>query len=251
MVDDDLRRAASRLGPAAPSRSANEHDRGGVGTLTDMTERITAREFHQAEGVEDWRVLGAGVCAYFRTRTFATGLRLVNVIGELAEEADHHPDIDLRYRSVTVRLISHDIHALSHRDVRMARRISMAARELGVPADPARVQDIGLTIEALVGPEVLPFWRAALAYRQVGDEDLLDPHWRWPSIRFRPSDSENPRSGRIQVDVVVGHDQAETRVAAAVEAGGHLVSDAQAPSTWTLADAEGNEVNIVTRVDPD
>jgi 4a-hydroxytetrahydrobiopterin dehydratase len=41
-------------------------------------------------------------------------------------------------------------------------------------------------------------------------------------------------------------DQAEARVAAAIAAGGHLVSDEHAPEWWTLADAEGNEVDVAT-----
>ena len=38
-----------------------------------MTERITPGQFHEAAGVEDWRVLGEGACAYFRTGSFAAG----------------------------------------------------------------------------------------------------------------------------------------------------------------------------------
>jgi 4a-hydroxytetrahydrobiopterin dehydratase len=42
------------------------------------------------------------------------------------------------------------------------------------------------------------------------------------------------------------HDQAEARVAAALAAGGRLVSDRFAPRWWTLADPEGNEVDVAT-----
>jgi hypothetical protein len=37
----------------------------------EMTETITARRFHEAEGVEDWRVVGDGACTFFRTDLFA------------------------------------------------------------------------------------------------------------------------------------------------------------------------------------
>jgi len=40
------------------------------------------------------------------------------------------------------------------------------------------------------------------------------------------------------------HDQVQARIAAAVAAGGHIVSDANAPGWWTLADPEGNEVDL-------
>jgi 4a-hydroxytetrahydrobiopterin dehydratase len=211
-----------------------------------MTAQITPRQFHQADGVEDWRVVAFGACAHFRTGSFATGVALVNAIGQLAGAANHHPDIDLRYAGVTVRLFTHDVGGLSERDVELARQISAAARELEVPADPAAVQDVDFTIDALVGPDVMPFWRAVLGYQQVGDEDLLDPYWRWPSIWFQRMDAPRPQRNRIHVDVWVPHDQAEARVAAALAAGGRLVTDRHAPKCWTLADAEGNEVDVAT-----
>lgn len=211
-----------------------------------MTEEITPRQFHEAVGVDDWRVVGMGACAHFLTGSFGTGLELVNAIGELAEVADHHPDIDLRYAGVTVRLFSKDILGLSRRDLELAREISAAASELDIPADPAGVQDVQLTIDALVGENVMPFWRAVLGYDQVGDEDLLDPSWRAPSIWFQAMDAPRPQRNRIHVDVWVPHDQAEARVAAAITAGGRLLNDENAPAWWTLADAEGNEVDVAT-----
>ncbi len=71
-----------------------------------MSEWITMRRFHESDGVEDWRGVGEGACAYFRTGSFAAGARLVNAISELAGLEDHHPDIDLRYDGVIVRLIT-------------------------------------------------------------------------------------------------------------------------------------------------
>jgi len=211
-----------------------------------MTEPITPRQFHEAVGVEDWRVLFGGACAHFRTGSFATGVALVDAIGTLADAANHHPDVDLRYAGVTVRLMTHEVEGLSERDVELARQISAAARELDVPADPTAVQTVQVAIDALVGPEVRPFWRAVLGYRELGDEDLIDPYGRGPSFWFQEMDAPRPQRNRIHVDISVPHDQAETRVAAAIAAGGHLVTDRYAPEWWTLADAEGNEVDVAT-----
>lgn len=61
-----------------------------------MTDRISPKQFHESEGVEDWRVLGDGACAYFRTGSFAAGARLVQAIGMLAGVDDHNPDVDVR-----------------------------------------------------------------------------------------------------------------------------------------------------------
>lgn len=56
---------------------------------------------------------------------------------------------------------------------------------------------------------------------------------------------------QIHIDIYVPHDQAEARVAAAIAAGGHVVSDENAPGWWTLADAEGNEVDVASWPDRD
>ncbi len=150
----------------------------------------------------------------------------MDAIGSLADFANHHPDVDLRPDGVTVRLTTttpDHFFWLSDRDVELARQISAAARELGLPADQTAVQSVQVTIDALVLPEVMPFWRAVLGYRQVGDEDLLNPHSYGPPFWFQQMDAPRPQRNRIHIDVWVPHDQAEARVAAAIAAGGHLV----------------------------
>jgi 4a-hydroxytetrahydrobiopterin dehydratase len=103
-----------------------------------MTERIDARQFSSAGGVGDWRVVTGGGRAGSRWRTgsFAAGVELVRAIGELADTANHHPDVDLRYATVTVWLTTHEVSGLSDRDIALARKISVAARELGATAEP-------------------------------------------------------------------------------------------------------------------
>ncbi|MFI7703151.1 VOC family protein [Nonomuraea sp. NPDC049480] len=211
-----------------------------------MVEEITPRQFHASVGVDDWRVLFGGACAYFRTGSFMAGVALVNAISDLAGVGGRHPDVDLRHEGVTVRLMTYQGGGLSRRDVEMARGISAAARELDAPADPAAVQTVQVAIDSLVSPKVMPFWRAVLGYRELGDEDLVDPYRRGPSIWFQEMDAPRPQRNRIHIDVSVPHDQAEARIAAALAAGGHLLSDENAPAWWTLADAEGNEVDVAT-----
>ena len=93
-------------------------------------------------------------------------MELVEVVGLLADAADHHPDIDLRYAGVTVSLHTHEVGDISDRDVALAQQISIAARELGIAADPSKVQTVHVSIEALDNAGVLPFWRAVLGYEQ-------------------------------------------------------------------------------------
>jgi 4a-hydroxytetrahydrobiopterin dehydratase len=217
-----------------------------------MTDGITRSQFHETEGVEDWRVIGDGACAYFRTGSFAAGARLVQAISELPGIEDHVPDVDLRRDGVTVRLITYtdDYYGTSGRDVEMARQISAAARRLGVSAEPSAVQSLLVIPGAPSGAEVIPFWRAALGYEPRRDnpaEDLVDPRGRWPGFWFeRMAQPRADGGGSIHVAVWVPYEQAQARIAAALAAGGRMVRDAFAPSWWTLADAAGNEVDIAT-----
>jgi 4a-hydroxytetrahydrobiopterin dehydratase len=224
-------------------------------TLSNMdkqsAERITPRQFHEAADVGDWRVVGEGACAYFRTGSFQAGARLVQRVSELAGPGGHHPDADVRDQGVTVRLITvtDDYTGLSQPDVELARQISTVARELGASADPSVVQTVQVSVDALVSAEVMPFWRAVLGYEYRGDspeEDLVDPRGRGPAFWFQRMDAPRPQRNRIHIDVWVPYDQAEARIAAALAAGGRLVSDEHAPAWWTLADAEGNEADVAT-----
>jgi 4a-hydroxytetrahydrobiopterin dehydratase len=164
--------------------------------------------------------------------------------GALAAAANHHPDVDLRPEGVTVRLFSGRWEQLSQRDVELARQISEAARELGAAADPSRVQHVQVAIDATAPGAVAPFWRAVLGYDAAGAEDVLDPLRRGPTFWFQQMDAPRPQRNRMHIDVYLPHDQVEGRIAAAVAAGGRVISDKNAPEWWTLADPEGNEVDL-------
>jgi 4a-hydroxytetrahydrobiopterin dehydratase len=222
-----------------------------------MTGQISPKQFHEAEGAEDWRVVGDGACTYFRTGSFAAGARLVGAIGELAGVDDLRPDVDVRHDGVTVRLLTRtdDYYGMSTGDVELARKISAIARERGVPADPAAVQSLLVIPGWPVTSEVMPFWRAVLGYEPRPDspeEDLVDPRSRGASFWFEQMDEPRPDGGgAIHVAIWVPYDQAEARVAAALAAGGRMVRDDFAPSWWTLADAAGNEADVATTMGRD
>jgi 4a-hydroxytetrahydrobiopterin dehydratase len=97
-----------------------------------VAEALTSEQFYDSPGVEGWCVEANAASCTFVTGTFARGVDLVDVIGSLADAANHHPDVDLRYSFVTVRLTTHDVHGLSDLDVTLARQISEAARGLGI-----------------------------------------------------------------------------------------------------------------------
>jgi 4a-hydroxytetrahydrobiopterin dehydratase len=210
-----------------------------------MRDPITAKQFHDSDGIEDWRVVSGGAQAVFRTTSFSQGVGFSVLIASVADELDHHPDVDLRARSVTVRTSTHSAKTLTEMDVALARRISVAARELDLVADPTAVQTVMIAIDAAEPGAVQPFWQAALGYTQRRDHELADPKRRGPLVWFNDKPYVAPRN-RIHLDVSVPHDLAEARVQAALDAGGRLLGDAYAPAWWSLIDAEGNVADIAT-----
>ena len=210
-----------------------------------MSEAVTPRRFHEV----DWRVVRNDASTPFRTGSFAEGLALVDAIGGVADAANHHPDVDLRSDGVTVRLRSNSHGRLSERDVALARQISEAARELDVPIDLTGLQSIQVAIDAMASPTCCVLARC-LGYEEVDDADLIDP---LPGAAVLvPADGRAaPPAQPDPYRCVSAVDQAEARIAAALAAGGHLVSDENAPEWWTLADAEGNEVDVAPWPDRD
>lgn len=215
-------------------------------------DRISLDEFRGATGVDDWRILSEGACAFFATSSMVASARLVDAISRLAGVDDHHVDIDIRRGGVTVRLITYadGYMGMSRRDVELARGISAIAREQGLAVDPSAVQTF-LVIPGAPNPkEIMPFWQALLGYEPRHDspeEDLVDPRRVGPPFWFERMDA--PRAdgrGAIHVAVWLPPEQAEARVAAALAAGGRLVRDEFAPGWWTLADPAGNEADIAT-----
>src|SRR5256886_15869974 len=103
-----------------------------------MDDKITPTQFLQSEGVDDWRVLGDGANAYFRTGSYAAGARLVQAISELAGIDALLPDVDVRHDGVTVRMVAfiEGYGGMLPAPFELARKISAAAPKLGLPPHP-------------------------------------------------------------------------------------------------------------------
>jgi 4a-hydroxytetrahydrobiopterin dehydratase len=74
-----------------------------------------------------WRVEAGELVRTFEFADFRAALRFVNNVGELAELAGHHPDIDIRYNRVRLALTTHDAGGLTDKDFDLAGRIGKAA----------------------------------------------------------------------------------------------------------------------------
>lgn len=101
----------------------------------------------------------------------------------------------------------------------------------------------------------MPFWQEVLGYDRrpdSPDEDLVDPHARLAPLWFEEMDDLRPDgAGTIHLVVWVPWDQAESRVAAAVAAGGRIVRHNVEEGFWTLSDPAGNEADVATTSAPD
>ena len=99
-----------------------------------MVDPLSRSDFESMVGLDDWRFLDGAIQAEFRFSSFHDGATFVVTIAASAEEADHHPDVSLRYPGiVTVVLSTHDAGAVTVRDVELARAISRSAN---AAADP-------------------------------------------------------------------------------------------------------------------
>jgi 4a-hydroxytetrahydrobiopterin dehydratase len=217
-----------------------------------MHDQIAPSQFQQAAGVDDWRVVSEGACAFFRTGSLAQSAQLVAAIGALPGVDDGSVGIDIRRDGVTVRLIvnADGYYGLTQGTIERAREVSAVARGQGLSADPSTIQSVLIIPGALNTADVMPFWQAILGYERRTDspeEDLVDPRDRGPAFWFeRMDEPRGDGGGAIHLGLWVPIEQAEARVAAALAAGGRLVRDDFAPSWWTLADAAGNEADVAT-----
>jgi len=77
--------------------------------------------------VPGWKVAGAAIRRTFELADFVAAIAFVNTVADLAEQAQHHPDIDIRWNRVRLTLSTHDAGGLTAKDFALARRINRAA----------------------------------------------------------------------------------------------------------------------------
>jgi 4a-hydroxytetrahydrobiopterin dehydratase len=73
--------------------------------------------------LDGWGLDGETFTRTFRFADFVHAVGFVEHLAEVAEEQQHHPDIDIRYNKVTLHLSSHDAGGVTMRDVRLAQAI--------------------------------------------------------------------------------------------------------------------------------
>jgi 4a-hydroxytetrahydrobiopterin dehydratase len=93
-----------------------------------VTERLPDDEIAQwLRSRAGWERQGDEIRKRFERVSFADAISFVVRIGFLAEAANHHPDLDIRWRTVSVALTTHDAGGLTRRDLEVAASIDEAA----------------------------------------------------------------------------------------------------------------------------
>jgi 4a-hydroxytetrahydrobiopterin dehydratase len=221
--------------------------------IAAMTTKLTRTALSDAVSGLGWRLILNRLDTVIIVNSVTAGAQLVAQLVERCVPADEAAiRFDLRPGAVLV-TIEPTGRPLAERDVDLARAISAAVADLGAetvsePTGPAPVvvQGVEFAVDAMDIDAVRPFWRAVMGYVDAPDGSLYDPGQRGFPVWFQQMDEPRTQRNRVHFDVVVAHDAAEARLAATLAAGGTLVSDAEAPSFWILADVEGNEVCICT-----
>ena len=88
-----------------------------------LTEAELASGLEELQG-SGWAHQGGQLVRTTTGQGFAGALAYVNAVGALAEAANHHPDIDIRFKTVTLALTTHDSGGITRRDIELAKQIA-------------------------------------------------------------------------------------------------------------------------------
>jgi 4a-hydroxytetrahydrobiopterin dehydratase len=208
-------------------------------------EKLTRTQVSSAVADLGWRLILGALCTQAATGSLRRGAEAAARLAAL-DDGSGNLRIDIRNDQLLIAVQVFGPREVAPASIDLARQVSAALGELGLTPEPGQVQTVEIGIDALDIPAVLPFWQAILGYCRAGERDLYDPVWQAPAVWFQQMDAPRPQRNRIHLDITVPHDQARSRIEAALAAGGKIVYDAEAPAFWVLADPEGNEACVCT-----
>jgi 4a-hydroxytetrahydrobiopterin dehydratase len=244
----------------------------------DDDRRLTRGQVSAAVSPLGWRLILGAVCTEVDVPSLTRAAEAAGIAAAGAgPEGQERMTVDVRGDRAVLRLMPPAGGLATGLEVRLAREVSEALAAHGFTTTPGLgdrpcgLQGLEIAIDAIDIPKVRPFWQAVTGYvDEHGPSDLtaglIDPLGRGPAIWFQQMDEPRGRIGavgspacgqersdpgnvirnRIHLDVDVPHDMAQSRLQAALAAGGTLLDDRAAPAFWVLADPEGNEACICT-----
>lgn len=202
------------------------------------------KEFLAAEDLEDWVVLHGGPTAVFQTKTLTDAAALAQSISLLPGLDGTPAHMSILTKSLTIRL-TREVWNTEIEHIELAREISKIAKSHAAVAAPSMVQEVQFAIAAKPDAIDVGFWRAVLGYQPMLDDAGIDPLGISSNVWMQDLNVDKPLRHAMHIDVSVSKEHAQSRVDAAVAAGGVIVDSSEAPSWWVLADRSGNKVCVV------
>lgn len=93
-----------------------------MGKASGKEPKLSADEIKKAmAGVKNWRHEEPAIMRLFQFKDFMGAIGFVNAVAAEAEKANHHPDIDIRWNKVILRLTTHDSGGLTKKDFAVAK----------------------------------------------------------------------------------------------------------------------------------
>ena len=208
----------------------------------------------------DWRKLAQGLHARYAVADFAAAARLLASVGDTVEGLGDHLRATVGDGFLDLKLITldavyrdgdgneHEVEWVTEQDLDLARRISGVAAEHGARMDTAGIMNVELALDTAHEDQLAPFWSALLTGGQqargrgtIGN-DVRDGDGRVPYLWFQETDEHETPRQRFHLDVFVPHEHAQQRIAAALDAGGVVVSEED--GFTILADPDGNKACV-------
>lgn len=196
-----------------------------------------------------WRYGLGALRTALKCESSAAALALFAAIGDLAQDANHHPDVDWRYDTLFITLTSHDAGGrVTARDAALARSISSQAAAHGAVARPELLRTVEIALDTDNPEAISGIWKTALGYRTRKDGSLVDPMGRGPALWFQ--ETETPNANRFHIDVMIPFAESAA-VLEALSADGVDLDYGNAPMWVVATDAQGNRFCISTEAGRD
>lgn len=216
-------------------------------SINPQSGALTGSQLNAAlSGLPDWRYRrGALVSAYVFAAS-ASAIDFIAAVGAIAEERNHHPDVDWRYNTVFLTVSSHEAGGeVTGQDTGFATAVSTAALRSGGTAEPRRNTTIEVGIDTKDPSRIAGFWTSALGYELADNGDLVDPEGRNPTLWFQVTDTPSPHG--IHLDRHVPLSSVEIERGNLRPTGGEG-DGARHPAVRVYADPDGNRMCLCTEV---
>ena len=208
----------------------------------------------------DWRKLAQGLHARYVVADFRSGARFLAAVADAVDDHGDHLRATVGDGFLDLKLITldavyrdgegneHEVEWVTERDLDLARRISEVAAEHAARPDTAGITNIELALDTAHEERLAPFWSALLTGGQAArgrgtiGNDVRDGDGRVPYLWFQETEEHETPRQRFHLDVFVPREHAQQRIAAALDAGGVVVSEED--GFTILADPDGNKACV-------